>query len=186
MLCRNLELDGLKRARALETKYETSLRKISEDWTLTSGKLDGGFLESVPSLVVTSLDYLLAVVIGPFGIVGDLLGRLLVSKIPFLQDLLPTNLTNAYFKNSIESNLTAQFQALSTDVDARIDSSIEEAASSVESAWNQQNAENARILEEALQRGTQPSNPARTGSLEKAVQSLKSLLPELPALSATF
>lgn len=186
MLCRNLELDGLKRARALETKYETSLRKISEDWTLTSGKLDGGFLESVPSLVVTSLDYLLAVMIGPFGIIGDLLGRLLVSKIPFLQDLLPTNLTNAYFKNSIESNLTAQFQALSTEVDARIDSSIEEAVSSVESAWNEQNAENARILEEALQRGTQPSNPARIGSLEKAVHSLKALLPELPALSATF
>jgi hypothetical protein len=179
----NAKVNLNRKIRDLETRFTTRLRGIEEDLDHSQTSIDGGILEKIPPMLITSLDYLVVLIAGPFGIVGDLITRLVISKIPYIQNFLPEKLVKAYFKGYLKSSLNAQFDALSAELDSKLADAPEKTLEAVNAEWDKQTQIIMEDIEKTIAGSAQAADPVRIESLRNAVKSINTLLPKLPALS---
>jgi len=184
-----LALDARKsiteEVRKLEGTYAVRLRDASQQWRDldVALKIDGGFLERMPLLLVQVLDYALMVVLSPFPIFIDLFIRLLAEKIPGLGKLVPTNLAKALLQKWVISNASTQFALAKEEIKAKIAEAYAEAERKLTQEWNALAAEQEKTINNAADRSLHPSDPARIGILREVVQTIKRLLAQLPPAS---
>jgi len=125
---------------------------------------EGGFLAKVPPFALLAADLMLFIRFGPFGPVADLLIRMLIHFVPYINRILLPSLAMGILKQRIRASLTEQVQAIKAVLPQRIGARFDTAADAMIHAWSDhihdQLATLRKGLEDILDPRSGPGNPA--------------------------
>ena len=140
-------------------------------------ELDGGVFGKIPPWLVNIADILIVIVLGPFWWPIDLFLRMIISKIPFFNKMLPANIARAIMIMNIKNSLRNEMNKSSKEMFMKIDESFETAKNKIKVGWTNISDTELNRINDRVSIATEEKNPElRIDEIEKTIVELKSLL----------
>lgn len=161
---------------ALQKKYEDTMRDRFGPLMnshLESNRLYGGFLANIPAHVYYIIDLLLAIHMGPFGLIGDLILRALASKIPLLKRITPAQLAKGFIRRSILSNFRDTTNEMVKSMKQQLDVSMCQAAQDIERGWQEAWDDHVKSVNASLARAQDERTDAHRNRLQDCLKTLE-------------
>ena len=172
--------DARQKIGALEQKYKTEIQESTEPWTkiiVDELQIDGGVLSKIPSLVLWTADIIISEVLLPGGAILDLILRGVLSKIPFIKDVLPVNVARVIMISSAKDSIREGFDKLRDSTRRQLDERFADTEVKIRENWEANGQEQQRTILEPLERSmNEERDPKRAQILKSALVRIEGLL----------
>lgn len=157
-------------------KSQVMLAPFFNDLT-RSAEIDGGLLSRIPPFAVLALDLLLFARFGPFGPVADILIRLLVHYIPYVNRALPASVAAAVLRQKLRRTLADQFRTADTELRTHLDEMFREIRQTILDEWEDHFQQQVKLLEIPPDASSEAASRRRM-TLKAAASELGALITE--------
>lgn len=167
------------RIRDLQDKYRVRVSQALEPLLKTVAselQIDGGVLARLPYWSVLAGDLVLTLWLGGFHLILDLIMRYIVTKIPILRDLVPTQIMLKIFVSNIKDSINTEFPKMKAIIQQQLRAHYAKMEEQLRKNWEANGKDMLAPIVNPLERELAGREPKRQALLAEAQGKIQKLL----------
>jgi ribosome biogenesis GTPase A len=173
-------LEAEEKVRGLIQEFGMESDVLFDDWYKQIGatvQIDGGVVARIPPFAVFAIDLFLSIGIGPFGALGDIIIRIIANYIPYLRQILPTNLGGMILRNKVKESLELEFENIEAELPLSIKKQFRRSTEKILEEMQDRVAERLDSIEGSLEKVVnQPFDYDSRNVLQESQKEIETLL----------